>query len=449
MWCAIYLFYALCEAINTGLNRFICEIVKRKMENFLKLFIVVSLLLWSERGIVAFQTNDLLPICTFGYFFNKNKQASCTGKIETKPESQLFSYSNKKISIPGASATAHDYVTYRSRSGEILSIPQAERYSSKDWLHNLRTLPYSGLLKRINSIVLINVLWSLVVFIVYRFAPFPCPGAKCHSLLGSALGLLLVFRTNTAYNRFWEGRKIWERILTNIRDMGRYSVLYADILGLQGIERIFHLLLAFPSVLQQHLQGFQPNGDLANLLYPDELRDLAIVENKPYYIVCKLSQAVRNIKECPSFTSRERQMMLNYIDRISYSIGASERIVQTPVPLTYVRHTSRFLSIFCFTAPIALVKELGLFVVPFSLIMTWALFGILEIGMVIEEPFQESLQLEVFTDTIRRDLSDLLHVTKVHPTSMDLHLQVFSPNLTQMEYGRTFQGTSNNTLIHI
>ena len=75
--------------------------------------------------------------------------------------------------------------------------------------------------------------------------------------------------------------------------------------------------------------------------------------------------------------------------------------MQTPVPLTYARHTSRFLSLFCLTAPIALVGELGWYIIPFVTMVTWSLFGILEIGMMIEEPFQRALKLEVglfFTD---------------------------------------------------
>jgi hypothetical protein len=68
---------------------------------------------------------------------------------------------------------------------------------------------------------------------------------------------------------------------------------------------------------------------------------------------------------------------------MNITIGSSERIVQTPVPLTYARHTSRFLSMFCLTAPIALVGELGAYVVPFVGIIAWSLFGIQEIGKLI------------------------------------------------------------------
>jgi len=126
------------------------------------------------------------------------------------------------------------------------------------------------------------------------------------------------------------------------------------------------------------------------------------------------------IPESPGFTSRERSILMKYVDDLSSTIGSSERIVQTPVPLTYARHTSRFLSMFCLTAPIALVGELGGYVVPFVGIIAWSLFGIQEIGMMIEEPFQRALKLEVFANTIRRDLSDLLHMSEVSPAALNI-----------------------------
>lgn len=204
-----------------------------------------------------------------------------------------------------------------------MHIPQAERYSSKDWFHNLSTMPSSRLLKRIRGVVIFNFFWSLLVYIVHSRTGFKSPGSRCHSLLGelmnnkkvrcfqfqsiscrpalllcmsrelatigfgvwnqraggiliatgysavillkrrthhlhtyvllssffstgSALGLLLVFRTNTAYNRFWEGRRIWERILNSLRDLGRMTVLYGDVIKSARVEKILHLLCAYP-----------------------------------------------------------------------------------------------------------------------------------------------------------------------------------------------------------
>lgn len=310
---------------------------------------------------------------------------------------------------------AHDEITFRSRSGDTLDIPQAERYSTKDWVHNLWTMKTSRLLKRIRGVIIFNTFWSAAVYIFHLHIKFNAPGSRAHALLGSALGLLLVFRTNTAYNRFWEGRKIWERLLSNLRDMGRMTLVYADVMSDAQVERILHLLCAFPLVLQEHVQGFRQPEALRGLLKEEEILKLGWVSNRPFYIANKLAKEIRTIPETGVFTPRERQMMYKYVDEMSRSIGCCERIVQTPVPLTYARHTSRFLSLWCLTLPVALVTEIGWHIIPFSAFVSWSLFGIQEIGMTIEEPFQRALKLEVFANTIRRDLADLLHVTDAHP----------------------------------
>lgn len=198
----------------------------------------------------------------------------------------------------------------RMRSGEVLQIPQAERYSTADWFHNLKTLPSSRLLKRIRSVIGINFIWSILVVLAHMWFKFPSPGSRCHSLLGGALGLLLVFRTNTAYNRFWEGRKIWEKILTCLRDVGRMTVIYSDVIGDQRVERILHLLCAFPIVLQDYVQGFRSLKYVDEFLSPSDRADLEKVTNGPLFIVNKLSREVRTIPETVNFTSRERQYLM-------------------------------------------------------------------------------------------------------------------------------------------
>jgi len=92
------------------------------------------------------------------------------------------------------------------------------------------------------------------------------------------------------------------------------------------------------------------------------------------------------------------------------AIGACERLVQTPVPLNYARHTSRFLSIWCLTLPFALVGDLGFSVVPVLAFVAWGLFGIQEIGLMIEEPFRRSLRLDIITRTIYADVQETTYV---------------------------------------
>lgn len=314
---------------------------------------------------------------------------------------------------------AHDEVTYRVRSRGSF-IPQAERYSSKDWLHNLRTIPTSRLLRRIRGVLLFNLLWSVVVYVVYSFSQFTCPGAKAHSLLGSALGLLLVFRTNTAYNRFWEGRKIWEGVLNSLRCFGRLVIMYSEHMKTTNVEKLLHLCCAYPICLQEYVQGFRQPKILEELLSKEDILAIDRLTNRPYYITNLMAKELLKIDLSERFTGRERMAMQKHIEDLTKAIGACEKIVQTPVPLTYARHTSRFLSLFCLTAPVALVSELGFYIIIFVPLTTWSLFGILEIGMIIEEPFQRALKLEVFANTIRRDLADLLHVTGLNSKPLNI-----------------------------
>ena len=131
----------------------------------------------------------------------------------------------------------------------------SDRYASKDWWHNTVNLRHSAILRSILFPLLSMTGWSLLITCIYRsllhhgnasLAAKMCIPSGPHSLTVSALGLLLVFRTNSAYQRFSEGRKIWEQILSTSRDLSRLSKLYEDDIGIAKLRRVQRLLAAFP-----------------------------------------------------------------------------------------------------------------------------------------------------------------------------------------------------------
>ena len=92
------------------------------------------------------------------------------------------------------------------------------RYAAVDWAQNLRSLPGSLILRRIKSPLLFNIgITSLICLLHSLYGPWPAGIALPHTLLSSALGLLLVFRTNAAYGRFWEARAQWGVVTTECR----------------------------------------------------------------------------------------------------------------------------------------------------------------------------------------------------------------------------------------
>jgi len=128
-----------------------------------------------------------------------------------------------------------------------------------------------------------------------------------------------------------------------------------------------------------------------------------------------MANVIKRAELTSYWTTRERLAMLNTIDKLSDQIGACEKLVQTPIPLAYARHTSRFLSVWLLTIPFVLI-DLGLAIVPCVGIISWALFGIHEIGLQIEDPFKSQLQLDIMIDTIYADVAQTIGFKEILPT---------------------------------
>ncbi|KAL7557991.1 hypothetical protein ACA910_000038 [Epithemia clementina (nom. ined.)] len=364
-------------------------------------------------------------------------------------------------------------------AAELGGIPRSDRYSSRDWLHSFVTLPNSNILHDIRSPVSAISLWATALSIIHHLAIqshaswVSClylPSTAPHSLMMSALGLLLVFRTNSAYQRFAEGRKIWEDIVNTSRDLYRMMMLYEQEIGMDKRRRLQKLLAAFPYLLRHRIRPnlvmkrlddnqFERDPENTILLYQDQgptdddeqaaamaqteegsgrrinvndrptlfwvdkrtlpwrllpadgaLEKCARAQNRPLWVCDRMAQELRTVPDGPQFTNRERLILISHVDKLSRCIGGAERIHQTVVPLNYARHTLRALTVWLFSLPFVLVKDLKLLTGPVLLVMSWMLFGVFEVSCAIEDPFQGSLRLSILCDTIRRDVLGDEHI---------------------------------------
>lgn len=347
------------------------------------------------------------------------------------------------------------------------------RYSASDWLYNFFTLPHSSILSEIKSPIILTTLWAALVSLVHfaclrayngkfsRFAKHMVISDKPHSLMVSALSLLLVFRTNSAYQRFAEGRKIWERILTLSRDLTRMTTLFRSQIGKEKRRRVQRLLAAFPYLLRHRIRPNIRMNRLSDtskprdpehslLLYDDSalfendthaamvasdeeesgrsrrktrelywvdkrvlpwrllpgsaLADCARAQNRPLWVCDRMSAELYQVPDQEGFSNRERLLLLGIVDKISHTIGECERIHQTVVPLNYARHCLRGVTLWLLTLPFCLVETLGLLTGPCLTIISWLLYGIYQIGYKIEDPFQSTLRLSILCDAVRRDV---------------------------------------------
>lgn len=152
-----------------------------------------------------------------------------------------------------------------------------------------------------------------------------------------------------------QARRRWGEMVDEART---FASLACTVMPLQHAEPLLSLIAAFPWVLKNHLRCERPSRPLKRLLTNETLRSLARSNNQPIVLLAKM-RALTHASKAYGVGDKERDMLLSCARGLNSVLGACERIVQTPIPLHYSRHTSRFLTLYCTTLPIVITPSLG------------------------------------------------------------------------------------------
>ncbi|MBD0306899.1 MAG: hypothetical protein ICV80_01770 [Microcoleus sp. T1-bin1] len=240
------------------------------------------------------------------------------------------------------------------------------------------------------------------------------------------LGLLLVFRTNTAYERFWEGRKAWGTLVNNVRNLARQIWVAIEEKDPQDIElkkSALRLLPAFAVAMKLHLRQQSVNPELEPLMSPAQYQKLKSMNNPPLEIAFWIEdymheQYERNCLDVYQLTGMN-QLLNSMID----VLGGCERILKTPIPLAYAIHLKQLLLLYCLALPFQMVKDLSWGTGLVVALISFTLFGIEEIGIEIENPFghdANDLPLDNICAAMQRNIDDLISLSpSVHEQVKD------------------------------
>jgi ion channel-forming bestrophin family protein len=279
------------------------------------------------------------------------------------------------------------------------------RYDPHSWLDHFFDIR-GTLLIEIFVRVATCVLWAVVVVWFHQnVAPVAIP-VTIHSLVGVALGLLLVFRTNASYDRYWEGRKLWGSIVNATRNLVRGAQAH------MGGDRALFLRLVrwtaiFPYTVMSTLRGDSVIGPAADELKPEERVELLTSQHLALHAGQQLTHILKLAYEKKLITDRLNVALDSNIQALIDAVGGCERIRKTPLPFLYVVHLRRTLVIYCFSLPFALVDTFGWFCVLDVALVAYMYFGIEEIGVEIEGPFghdENDLPLKDICDSIHKNL---------------------------------------------
>jgi putative membrane protein len=228
------------------------------------------------------------------------------------------------------------------------------------------------------------------------------PTIAMHSLLGIVLGLFLVFRTNSAYDRWWEGRKLWGNFVNNARNMAFKLNAFLDK---EGNEKgwFSRMIINLVFSVKEHLRSGIEVADLE--MDEDMLVKLEKSPHVPNFILSLLYERVNELYKSKAISGDQLLLLDKELKEFTDVLGACERIKNTPIPYSYTMFIKKFIFIYLITLPFAFVTTSGYMTIPIVIVTTYVLLSVELIAEEIEDPFGRDIN-DLATDDLASKIKD-------------------------------------------
>jgi putative membrane protein len=226
-----------------------------------------------------------------------------------------------------------------------------------------------------------------------------------HNMLGFVISLLLVFRTNTAYDRWWEGRKMWGALVNSSRNL---ALKLSAILSEESDRSFFRKMIpGYAIILHKHLN----NNDTAKQLFEDLELEIDHHRHKPNQVAKMLFQKINLLYDTKKITDGQLIILNAEIQSFTDICGACERIKNTPIPYSYSAFIKKFIFFYVMTLPFGYAFNLGYYVAPVVVFVFYVLASLELIAEEIEDPFgsdQNDLPTQKISENIKKHIEELL-----------------------------------------
>ncbi len=240
-----------------------------------------------------------------------------------------------------------------------------------------------------------------------RIAPF------IYQLVGIVLGLLLVFRTNTAYERWWEGRKLLGSLVNSTRNLAMKLHTFLPEDKIEDRKYLNNLIINFAFALKEHLRSGVIFEELDETK-PPTLEKLQRVRHVPNAIALLIFQTVHKL-HTDGILKLEHLIVLNpQLEALTDITGGCERIKKTPIPHAYRVHLLKFVFLFISLLPLGLVSEMKYWSLIVVGMIFYAFVGLDFIANEIEDPFGDDandLPTDAICNGIKDTVSEIFGVT--------------------------------------
>jgi putative membrane protein len=294
------------------------------------------------------------------------------------------------------------------------------QYNPKDWFTFIFKLHKADTIRKLAWMMITIAIYTVIIVLLERevFHLSDKSDLKnivvLHTLLGGVISLLLVFRTNTAYDRWWEGRKLWGALVNNTRSLATkvHSLLPDELPDKMDLKKY---IILYPYALRTHLQK---KGMEEELFDQDELGHVFSRLNSdghvPNQIALNIFEIVYSLQKRGILSEFDLLLINDEIKNYSDVCGACERIHNTPIPYSYGVFLKKFIFFYVMTLPIGFSFILGYLSIPIVVFIFYVLASLELIAEEIEDPFGDDpndLPMLRIADNLQIQVNEIFSIT--------------------------------------
>jgi putative membrane protein len=289
-------------------------------------------------------------------------------------------------------------------------------YNPKDWFTFIFRFHKADTLRKLSPLIAGICIYCWIIVILELHVLKLSEGShvkqitSMHTLLSFVISMLLVFRTNTAYDRWWEGRKMWGALVNNSRNLAikLHSMLHFE----EETHRSFFrkTIPMYASVLAHHLHAESTRLALDETEHP-ELKNIDTSRHIPNQVATLLFQRVNRLYEEGKIKGDQLIVLNNELQSFTEICGACERIKNTPIPFSYSVFIKKFIFFYVMTLPFSLAISLGYLAIPVVGFIFYVLASLELIAEEIEDPFggdENDLPMTKMASNIKKHVAEII-----------------------------------------
>lgn len=284
-------------------------------------------------------------------------------------------------------------------------------YNPKDWFSFIFHLSKADTFRKLIPVMFfIGIYCSGIAYLEIEYWALPEDShvkniSIMHGMLGFVISLLLAYRTNTAYDRWWEGRRMWGNLVNSSRNL---AIKLSAVLTDEKDRTFFRKIIpGYASILNKHLK----DEETGKQLFDDVDLEIDHHKHRPNQIAKIMYQKIQDLYSAKKISGDQLIILNNELTSFTDICGACERIKNTPIPYSYSAFIKKFIFIYVLTLPFAYVFTLGYYVIPVVVFIFYVLASLELIAEEIEEPFgndENDLPTQRMAENIKKNIEELL-----------------------------------------